>query len=151
MLTARGSHPLQLRIIVLTNPVRYHGTSPRFTRTSPGPPVTSPVDMPQADLTPNPDTAEPSERIQRRPFWGWFTTIMKRSNHNRMPYPTRSEESQTNTPQTKVTPSNEQPSMMSPAQRVKVSVLFLLLDKAWISDQSAQRTVTKSTIRPQVR
>ena len=49
---------------------------------------------------------------------------------------------------TKGTPSSERPSTMSPAQRV---YSLFIIDGTWITDRSAQRTVTKSTARPQAR
>jgi hypothetical protein len=88
----------------------------------PSPAITSSVEMP--DPTPNPNNAELSEGIQRRSLGGWLVTAMKRGKRNRAPHQTALAESpQTSTPQMKTTPSNKQPSTMSPARRNRRTVM----------------------------
>ena len=79
------------------------------------------------DAKPNPEITESSGGNQRRTLWEWFRAMMKQGSHGRTPEQRPTEESpetRLSTPHMKVTPSNEQPSTMSPGQRVKVSLLL---------------------------
>ena len=80
-----------------------------------------------SDTEPNPKFAESSRANQRRTLWEWFRAMMKQGGHGRTPEQRPTEESpetHISIPHTKATPSNEQPSMMSPGQREKVSLLL---------------------------
>lgn len=103
-------------------------------RSHPSAPGLAPISsVATPDPQPHPDNTEGN---QRRTLVGWFRSMIKRGGHKRTPHQAPSEVSpQTSIPHTKPTPSNEQPSTISPGQRVKVSVL--LVDRARISNQSA--------------
>jgi hypothetical protein len=94
---------------------------------SPGPPMILPVDMPDS-TSDNPASPE----WNRRTVGEWSRTVMTKRSHNRTPRQTPSDAPpQSGVPsQAKTTPSNEKPSMMAPGKR-------------------QQRTVGKSTVRPQ--
>ena len=96
------------------------------------PQVTSSVDV--ADAKPAPEVAESSEGNHRRTLRGRFRTMMRWNSHGRTPHQQPLEESSLSTLHTTGTPSNEQPSTMSPAQLVSEYALFLSL-----MEHSAQR------------
>lgn len=117
-----------------------------------GPPMIASAENP--DPGPSPENAESSEGNRRRTVRGWFIIMMKKGGQNRTSHQTSSKESPPiSVPQARASPSNEKFSMMAAAQRVKVSIPFLSVDRAPMSDDLTQRTVTKSTrtVRPQVR
>ena len=81
------------------------------------------VEMPD----PKPPSDNPaSSEGGRRTIGEWFNTVMTKRSHNRTPRQTSSEAPpQSGIPsQTKVTPSNEKPSTMSPGKRQKVILPF---------------------------
>ena len=96
------------------------GSPPGKPHSSPGPPITPSVEMPD----PNPISDNPvSSEGNRRTIGEWFRTVMtKRSN--RVPrQPCSEAHPQPGIPaQTKASPSNEKPSIMSPGRRQAVSM-----------------------------
>ena len=117
-----------------------------------GPPVTSSVEMPEAasDPKPNPDNTPTPEGIQRRSLGGWFRRMMK-SNRNRSHEIPSEDFSQTGAPQAKPPPSNQKASIITPGQRIRVSLPCLSDSSARISDYLAQRVVQWIGDEPPVR
>ena len=115
-----------------------------------GPPVTSSVEIPEADPEPNPDNTQTSEGMQRRSFGGWFRRMMKR-NHSRSHQIPSEDFAQTGAPQAKPPPSNQKASIITPGQRIRVSLPCLSVSRAQISDHLAQQAVQWIGDEPAVR
>ena len=122
--------------------------SPIKLHSSPEPPMIPSIEVPDTKLT---FDKPASSEGNRRTIGEWFRKVMTKRSHKQTPRQTPSDSSPQSgiQSQTKATLPNEKPSTMSPGRRQAVSGPFYT--GAWISDRSAQRTVGKSTVRPQAR